>query len=583
MSETEEPESPKRGRKPVKPLPRLWKTESESDEGGAPSDGSSRDPKKARNGDEKSAAKSSASAKPAKAQSKSAKAKAASGKGEPSEKKVLKEDTPTLDTYESRQRARIIMGTLGTLLAFLAVWIFYRAFLYDPGPMQVTNEDPTIAPAGPEPGLLPETEARYMLGKAREFDKNGRRDLAIAKLNDVVDKYKGTRTAAEAKAALERSEKDLPLFPDRPVVEAEAPPKKAPFKPPLPPPVVAVTPDQPRATDAQAKLVLPANPSEAVVIPPDSLVRTTPSASVTPRALPAGFQAKLDQGVHESGWPRVISSDRDGAPMMFVPGGTFTMGNNDEPVEAPAHSVRLSGYYIDQHEVTNRQFRIFLSESHYRGGKWLTDEKARAAGEMLPVVYVDFADAKAFADWAGKTIPTEAQWELAARSTDGRRYPWGYDPASWSRTRGFHQIDPVMTFAEDASPFGVFDMAGNAIEWTKDWFDPRYYKHIAKATTDNPAGAAKRTGSDQLVVKGGSKKWSVTHREAVPITNRLPYLGFRCVLMVETGAPAPVSGAPAPLTGAPPPLGGAPAASGGQPAMPAAPAGGQAKPPPVPV
>ena len=116
-----------------------------------------------------------------------------------------------------------------------------------PARCEVTNEDPTIAPAGPEPGLSPENEARYMLGKAREFAKNGRSDLAIAKLNDVVEKYKGTRTAAEAKAALERSEKDLPLFPDRPVLEAEAPAKKAaPFKPPLPPPVVTVTPDQPR-------------------------------------------------------------------------------------------------------------------------------------------------------------------------------------------------------------------------------------------------------------------------------------------------------------------------------------------------
>jgi sulfatase modifying factor 1 len=571
MSETEEAESPKPGRKPVKPLPRLWKTEPESDEDAEPSDGSSRDSKKARNADEKSAAKSSGSDKPAKAQSKSAKSKATAAKADPAEKKVLKEDTPTLDTYESRQRARMIMGTLGTLCVFLSVWIFYRAFLYDPSPMEVTIEDPTIAPAGPEPGLLPEQEARYMLGKAREFAKNGRADLAVAKLNDVVQKYKGTRTAAEAKAALDRSDKDLPLFPDRPVVEADAPPKEAPPKPAPPPAVVAVAPDQPRSGEDQAKLVLPANPSEAVVIPPDSLVRTTPSASVAPRALPAGFQAKLDQGVHESGWPRVIMSDRDGAPMMFVPSGTFTMGNNDEPVEAPAHSVRLSGYYIDQHEVTNRQFRIFLNEAHYRGqppGKWLTDEKARAAAELLPVVYVNASDAKAFADWAGKSLPTEAQWELAARSTDGRRHPWGYDPPSWSRTRALRQIDPVMTFPEDASPFGVFDMAGNAFEWTKDWFDPKYYRQIAKATTDNPPGAVKRSGSDQLVVKGGSKNWSATYREGVPHTKRLPFVGFRCVLVVDTSMPAPASAVPP--------------TSGGQPATPSAPAGGPAKPPPVP-
>ena len=133
--------------------------------------------------------------------------------------------------------------------------------------------------------------------------------------------------------------------------------------------------------------------------------------------------------------------------MLLVPGGTFTMGNTEgQSAEAPEHEVRLSTYYIDQHEVTNRQFRLFLAESLYRGqpaGKWLSDEKASAESEKLPVVQVNFQDAEAFATWAGKQIPTEAQWEMAARSADGRRYPWGDDPPKWSNSpRTYRQIDP---------------------------------------------------------------------------------------------------------------------------------------------
>jgi sulfatase modifying factor 1 len=267
------------------------------------------------------------------------------------------------------------------------------------------------------------------------------------------------------------------------------------------------------------------------------------------RALPPGFRANFDAGLHESGWPLVIVGDRDGAPMVLVPGGIFKMGNNEgQPAEAPEHSVRLSSYYIDQHEVTNRQFRIFLAEAHYRGqppGRWLSDEKARAELEIAPVTHVNFHDAESFAIWAGKQLPTEAQWEMAARSTDGRRYPWGDEAAKWSRTRTIRQLDPVMTFAEDRSPYGVFDMAGNVREWTRDWYDYRYYHLLTKTTADNPTGPTPRSRGQQHVVRGGSKNWSVTYREGVPPDRRLPDLGYRCVLIVEEMSPLPASTGPA--------------------------------------
>jgi formylglycine-generating enzyme required for sulfatase activity len=296
--------------------------------------------------------------------------------------------------------------------------------------------------------------------------------------------------------------------------------------------------------------VLPANPAETPVIPPSNQPRLAAAA----RPLPPGFQPNLEAGVHDSGWPLVIVGDRDGAPMVLVPGGTFTMGNDEgQAAERPAHQVRLSTYYIDQHEVTNRQFRLFLHETHYRGqppGKWLTDVAARAEPDNLPVVRVNFHDAEAFSNWAGKQLPTEAQWEMAARSTDGRRYPWGDGSAKWSQPRTARQIDPVMSFPEDRSAYGVFDMAGNVEEWTRDWFDSRYYQSFSRQMADNPVGPKTRPRSLQVAIRGAAKNWSVTHREGVPHDKRLATLGFRCVLAVEGAGSAPTAAAPPSPAGA---------------------------------
>ncbi len=209
-------------------------------------------------------------------------------------------------------------------------------------------------------------------------------------LRRVIKVYKDTPTAKASKAALDRAEQNLPLFSDRPLVVAQAEQPKPQPAPTPPPAVVNAMPVRPEAAQGQAALVLPANPTEAVIVPPTGpatapaqIAQQPPAAGATSnsiRVLPPGFQASAETGIHESGWPLVIVGDRDGAPMILVPGTTFTMGNNDgQPAEMPEHRVRLSTYYIDQHEVTNRQFRLFLSEAHYHGqpaGKWLTDEKA---------------------------------------------------------------------------------------------------------------------------------------------------------------------------------------------------------------
>src|SRR5438045_9113624 len=120
------------------------------------------------------------------------------------------------------------------------------------------------------------------------------------------------------------------------------------------------------------------------------------------------------------------------------------MGNDDGPIEErPAHLVQLSPYYIDQHEVTIRQFALYK-------GQVVNGPQAET-----PVVKVSWDDAEGYATWSGKSLPTEAQWEMSARTTDGRIHPWGNGPAPWSRPRLSKQIDPVMSFPTAMSPYGA--------------------------------------------------------------------------------------------------------------------------------
>ena len=142
---------------------------------------------------------------------------------------------------------------------------------------------------------------------------------------------------------------------------------------------------------------------------------------------------------------------------------------------------------------------------------------------------------------------------MAARSTDGRRFPWGNDPAKWSRPRTARQIDPVMSFPEDVSAYGVFDMAGNVQEWTKDWYDSKYYPQFANRTVENPLGPTTRPARKTYPSwsREAQKPGPCRYREGVPYDKRLAHVGFRCVLSVE-GPRAAAAGHPAQPPGATP-------------------------------
>ncbi len=200
----------------------------------------------------------------------------------------------------------------------------------------------------------------------------------------------------------------------------------------------------------------------------------------------------------------------DPVPMVTIKAGSFLMGNDNPQGRAdewPQRMVHVDAFTIDQVEVTNERYMAFVTMTGHRnppnpyGTGSLTSPKGI---EQLPVVQVTWYDAKAYCTWAKKRLPTEAEWEKAARGTDGRQFPWGNDQPSLLRDNydrewdGEKTMHPVGTKPEGDSPYGVKDMAGNAREWVQDWYDPDYY---ASAPTRNPVGPDKGV---VRVIRGGS-------------------------------------------------------------------------------
>ena len=217
-------------------------------------------------------------------------------------------------------------------------------------------------------------------------------------------------------------------------------------------------------------------PSGAAVATPTPIqIVPTPTPKPpppTPTAIPTPTPAPTTAGAEAPTEPPVAEM------MVEIPAGEFTMGNDaGDDDEKPAHTVPLEAFEIDLFEVTNADFAKFVEETGYQTGAEQAGEagwRAYAEGkDNHPVVKVTWNDANAYCEWAGKRLPTEAEWEKAARGTDGRTYPWGneWDPAKANtKESGFRGTVAVGSFAEGVSPYGVFDMAGNVWEWTADWY-----------------------------------------------------------------------------------------------------------------
>jgi serine/threonine-protein kinase len=187
----------------------------------------------------------------------------------------------------------------------------------------------------------------------------------------------------------------------------------------------------------------------------------------------------------------------DGALYHFVPAGPFTMGSTLGPDESPPHVVELDAFWIMETEVTNALYARCVEVDACtppHNSQWQD-----AALADHPVTHVDWSQATAYAEWAGGRLPTEAEWEKAARGDDERMFPWPGD-ASDNEHLNFNAQAPVAvgSFPAGASPYGLLDMAGNVEEWVLDWYSPTYY---SEAPAANPTGP-----NDGLfrVVRGGS-------------------------------------------------------------------------------
>ncbi len=253
----------------------------------------------------------------------------------------------------------------------------------------------------------------------------------------------------------------------------------------------------------------------------------------------AEFRRELHEGLNEkrhrqppAGEERI--HEKDGTVLVYVPGGEFTLGADDiADEEKPIHQVRLSPFWIGKFPVTNEQFARFLEANpkQRKPGRW-NDESFNQP--LQPVVGVSWEDAVAYCRWAGLELPSEAQWEAAARGQDQRRYPWGNaEPtASLANFDGKEgKTTPVGSYPSGAGPYGTLDQAGNVWEWCADAWDESAYKGREGqldpvATSDEVAGRVLRGGSwfDQA--------WNLAaaFRLRLGAGNRGRRIGFRCVL-----------------------------------------------------
>ena len=203
------------------------------------------------------------------------------------------------------------------------------------------------------------------------------------------------------------------------------------------------------------------------------------------------------------------------------------MGSDDLDREKPPHRVYLDAFSIDKYETTNALYARFMRATGRPAPRDGNDSSFNASSQ--PVVNVTWEDADAYCKWAGKRLPTEAQWEKAARGTDGRKYPWGeqWDASRANAENKLGSTASVGSYASGTSPYGAYDMAGNVWEWVADWYAKHYYE---QSPNRNPMGPDSGT---TRVLRGGS--WSslpVNLRAAVRLGDtpglRNISIGFRC-------------------------------------------------------
>ena len=287
---------------------------------------------------------------------------------------------------------------------------------------------------------------------------------------------------------------------------------------------------------------------------------STPTLTITPTMAPTlGVGSRL-------------LNTADGAEMVYIPAGTFVMGSESSAAqkdEQPQREVFLDSYWIYQSPVTNQQFMVFVEMTGYKttaefiGKSWIFENGSRQVtgaywfapeggnSDVInrfdhPVVHISYDDAVSYCEWAGGRLPTEAEWEKAARGETGHTYPWGDAPVTGEKANfcdrgcpmdyadramddGFARTSPVGRFISGKSVYGAQDMVGNVWEWVADWYGRNYY---ASGSNDNPAGPE---GGEYRVIRGGSwvssaKYLRASYRNWSDPDDTSNDHGFRCVI-----------------------------------------------------
>lgn len=222
-------------------------------------------------------------------------------------------------------------------------------------------------------------------------------------------------------------------------------------------------------------------------------------------------------------------SSKDEMTMVYIPAGVFLMGSDDGDYdESPVHEVYLDAFWIDKHEVTHDQYSKFMESAEHEDATYGEVRVSR------PETYATWSDAQAYCEWAGRRLPTEAEWEKAARGgLEGKKYPWGdEDPVCDDRAENGAQFTDcefgtVTVKSFSGNGYGAMDMAGNVYEWVSDWYDSGYYEN---SPAENPQGPA---SGEYRVLRGGS--WynladlmRVANRFRLVPVNTSSKIGFRC-------------------------------------------------------
>ena len=237
---------------------------------------------------------------------------------------------------------------------------------------------------------------------------------------------------------------------------------------------------------------------------------------------------------------KVIVSD-EGRDMVEIPEGPFTMGSREgDPDEVPAHPVYLHTYYIDLREVTQGEYERFLKMTKHQEPivPVFEDEVSKLMNPKYPAMAVTWNDAIAYCRWAGKRLPTEAEWEKAARGEGKRRYPWGakFDQSYANvdgADDGYQYLAPVASFEIGRSPFGLYDITGNVAEWVMDDYAADYYQTTPYRDPPGPENE-----DVYKVIRGGSWRESrvgarLTKRFSAKMWRTDATVGFRCAKDIE--------------------------------------------------